>query len=132
MPYLARLGVSHVYASPIHTARPGRCTATTSSTTAHQSGARRPRGLPAPHGCPAAAGLGLVLDIVPNHMGVGGADNAWWLSVLEWGELSPFGRAFDIDRERLGASSKLIVPFLGDRYGDALEKGDLKLAYDAA
>ena len=57
-----------------------------------------------------AHGLGLVLDIVPNHMGVGGADNAWWLSVLEWGELSPYAQAFDIDWERLGANRKLVVP----------------------
>ncbi|MDQ4135938.1 MAG: malto-oligosyltrehalose synthase, partial [Pseudomonadota bacterium] len=74
-------------------------------------------------------GLGLVLDIVPNHMGVGGADNGWWLSVLEWGELSPHARAFDVDWERLGANHKLVVPVLGDRYGDALEKGDLKLTF---
>jgi (1->4)-alpha-D-glucan 1-alpha-D-glucosylmutase len=71
-----------------------------------------------------------VLDIVPNHMGVGGSDNSWWLSVLEWGELSPYGRAFDIDWERLGANRNLVIPFLGDRYGEALEKGELKLSFD--
>jgi (1->4)-alpha-D-glucan 1-alpha-D-glucosylmutase len=132
IPYLARLGVSHVYASPIHTARPG---------SAHgydivDHGRINPelggedgfvRLTDALH----EHGLGLILDVVPNHMGVGGADNAWWLSVLEWGELSPFARAFDIDWGRIGAHHKLIVPFLGDGYGEALEKGDLKLTFHA-
>jgi (1->4)-alpha-D-glucan 1-alpha-D-glucosylmutase len=63
-------------------------------------------------------------------MGIGGADNPSWLSMLEWGELSPAVHAFDIDWERLGANHKVIIPFLGDRYGEALEKGDLKLAFD--
>ena len=76
-------------------------------------------------------GLGLVLDVVPNHMGIGGADNAWWLSVLEWGQASPFEGAFDIDWDRLGANGKLVVPFLGDGYGTSLEQGELKLAYEA-
>ena len=79
-----------------------------------------------------AAGMGLLLDIVPNHMGVGGADNPWWLSVLEWGERSPLADTFDIDWERLGAHNKLVAPFLGGQYGEILEKGDLKLSFDAA
>ncbi|MCB5177368.1 malto-oligosyltrehalose synthase [Microvirga lenta] len=132
VPYLAKLGISHVYSSPIHTARPGSVHgydivdhSRINPELGGEEGFRRLTDALKEHG------LGLVLDIVPNHMGVGGADNAWWLSVLEWGELSPFGRAFDIDWERLGANHKLIVPFLGDRYGEALEKGDLKLTYDA-
>ena len=47
----------------------------------------------------AAHGMGLIVDIVPNHMGVGGADNAWWLDVLEWGENSPYARVL---RHQLG------------------------------
>jgi (1->4)-alpha-D-glucan 1-alpha-D-glucosylmutase len=132
VPYLAELGISHLYSSPIHTARPGSVHGydivdhtRINPELGGEDGFRRLTDALKAHG------LGLVLDIVPNHMGVGGADNAWWLSVLEWGELSPFGRAFDIDWERLGANHKLIVPFLGDRYGEALEKGDLKLTYDA-
>ena len=54
-------------------------------------------------------GMGLLLDFVPNHMGVGGADNGWWLSVLEWGRNSPHAAAFDIDWERNGADGKLVV-----------------------
>src|SRR3712207_2951761 len=130
VPYLAKLGISHVYSSPIHTARPGSVHgydivdhARINPELGGEEGFRRLTDTLKEHG------LGLLLDIVPNHMGVGGADNAWWLSVLEWGELSPFGRAFDIDWERLGANHKLVVPFLGDRYGDALEKGDLKLTF---
>ncbi|GGC54575.1 malto-oligosyltrehalose synthase [Chelatococcus reniformis] len=132
VPYLARLGISHVYASPIHTARPGSTHgydivdhATINPELGGEAGFVRLTDALAAHG------LGLVLDIVPNHMGVGGADNGWWLSVLEWGELSPHADSFDIDWQRLGAGGRLVVPFLGDRYGEALEKGDLKLAFDA-
>jgi (1->4)-alpha-D-glucan 1-alpha-D-glucosylmutase len=133
VPYLARLGISHVYASPIHKARPG----STHGYDIVDHSAINPElggddGFYRLSDTLREHGLGLVLDIVPNHMGVGGADNPWWLSVLEWGELSPAARVFDIDWERLGANHKVIVPFLGDRYGDALEKGDLRLAFDPA
>ena len=132
-PYLARLGISHVYASPIHKARPGSThgydivdhTAINPELGGEEGFYRFSDAL-------REHGLGLILDIVPNHMGIGGADNPWWLSVLEWGELSPAARGFDIDWERLGANHKLVVPFLADRYGDALDKGTLKLAFDAA
>lgn len=131
VPYLARLGISHLYSSPIHAARPGSVHGydivdhtRINPELGGEDGFRRLTDALKDHN------LGLILDIVPNHMGVGGADNAWWLSVLEWGELSPLGRAFDIDWERLGANHKLVLPFLGDRYGEALEKGDLKLTYD--
>ena len=72
----------------------------------------------------------ILLDIVPNHMGVGGADNTSWLSLLEWGEMSPLADTYDVDWERLGAHGKLVAPFLGGQYGETLEKGDLKLAFD--
>jgi (1->4)-alpha-D-glucan 1-alpha-D-glucosylmutase len=130
VPYLKRLGISHLYASPIHKARPGSTHgydivdhAAINLELGGEEGFLRLSNALREHG------LGLVLDIVPNHMGVGGADNGWWLSVLEWGELSPQARAFDIDWERLGANRKLVVPVLGDRYGDALEKGNLKLTF---
>ncbi|WP_264049088.1 malto-oligosyltrehalose synthase [Methylobacterium flocculans] len=133
VPYLAKLGISHVYASPIQKARPGSTHgydivdhATINPELGGEEGFIRFSD--ALHG----AGLKFLLDIVPNHMGVGGADNPWWLSVLEWGGLSPSAEAFDIDWSRLGANSKLVVPFLGDRYGEALEKGTLELKFDAA
>ncbi|HKG76463.1 MAG TPA: 4-alpha-glucanotransferase, partial [Beijerinckiaceae bacterium] len=111
VPYLAQLGVSHVYASPIARARSG----STHGYDIVDHAAVNPElggedGFVRLSDALRAHGLGLVLDIVPNHMGVGGADNGWWLSALEWGELSPFAKAFDIDWERLGANHKLIIP----------------------
>jgi (1->4)-alpha-D-glucan 1-alpha-D-glucosylmutase len=132
VPYLARLGISHVYASPIHRARPGSAHgydivdhSAINPELGGEEGFYRLSDALRGHG------LGLVLDIVPNHMGVGGADNPWWLSVLEWGELSSHAKAFDIDWERLGANHKLVVPFLAERYGEALDHGLLKLAFEA-
>ncbi|MGO4571840.1 malto-oligosyltrehalose synthase [Microvirga sp. 2TAF3] len=131
VPYLAKLGISHVYASPIQTARPGSMhgydivdPAAINPELGGEKGFRRFSDTLKAHG------LGLLLDIVPNHMGIGGKDNRWWLSVLEWGRLSPFAEAFDIDWERVGAQGKLVVPFLGASYGDTLEKSDLRLAFD--
>ncbi len=133
VPYLAGLGISHLYASPIHKARPG----STHGYDIVDHAAINPElggeeGFVRLSDALKAHGLGLILDIVPNHMGVGGADNGWWLSVLEWGELSPHAAAFDIDWERLGAGHKLVLPFLGERYGVALEAGQLRLAFDAS
>ncbi|MGU3538208.1 malto-oligosyltrehalose synthase [Methylobacterium sp. A54F] len=133
VPYLARLGISHVYASPLQKARPG----STHGYDIVDHGAINPElggeeGFVKLSDALRAHGLKLLLDIVPNHMGVGGADNPWWLSVLEWGPLSPYAHAFDIDWERLGANRNLVIPFLGDRYGEALEKGTLELKFDAA
>src|SRR5919109_3374889 len=62
--------------------------------------------------------MGMVLDLVPNHMGVLHADNAWWLDVLEKGRASPYARFFDID----WAHGKLLLPVLGKHYGEALEE----------
>ena len=76
--------------------------------------------------------MGQILDLVPNHMGVGGNDNVWWLDVLENGEASPFASYFDIDwhpvKERL--RGKVLVPLLGDHYGAVLEDGQLGLTFD--
>jgi (1->4)-alpha-D-glucan 1-alpha-D-glucosylmutase len=132
--YLARLGVTHVYASPILKARPGSThgydivdhnelnpeLGTAEDFDAWVNAVR-------------ARGMGLILDIVPNHMGVGGKDNAWWLETLEWGELSPKARFFDIDFKttRRGLRGKVMIPVLGDQYGKVLERGELKLAFDA-
>ena len=131
LPYLARLGISHVYASPVQTARPGSTHGydivdhtRINPELGGEDGFLRLSDALKQHG------LGLILDIVPNHMGIGGADNAWWLSVIEWGQLSPHAIAFDIDWERLGANGKLVLPFLGRRYGDALEEGELTLKRD--
>ncbi len=133
-PYLKRLGVSHLYASPYLAAHPG-------STHGYdivdhdrfnpelggEAGfARLATAL-------AEAGLRHILDFVPNHMGVGGADNALWLDVLEWGEEAEHAGWFDIDwdTDRPDLKGKLLVPLLGDQYGVALEAGHLQLKFDA-
>lgn len=132
-PYLARLGISHVYASPIFEARPG---------STHGYDVTDPNRLNPELGTEADframiaavrdAGLGLILDIVPNHMGIGGASNRFWLDVLEWGEASRFASWFDIDwnSDRPGLAGKVLVPFLGAHYGEALAAGALELRFD--
>ena len=66
-------------------------------------------------------------------MGIGRADNIWWLDVLEWGEESPYAEYFDIEwnSPHPELRHKVLVPFLGDHYGRVLEAGDLKLGFDA-
>ena len=132
LPYLAELGVSHVYLSPIQTAQPGSM----HGYDIVDHGAINPElggleGFYRFSDALKAAGLFLVVDIVPNHAGIGGSHNAWWLSVLEWGPLSPFAHVFDIDWERPGVRGKLVAPFLGSAYGEALAAGEIRLAFDA-
>jgi (1->4)-alpha-D-glucan 1-alpha-D-glucosylmutase len=134
VPYLARLGVSHVYCSPYLRARPG---------STHGYDIVDHNQLNPEIGTEAdldelvqtlhAHGMGQVLDIVPNHMGVMGGDNGWWLDVLENGPASVYADFFDIDWNPLNItlSGKVLIPVLGDQYGAVLERGELKLAYDA-
>ena len=71
-------------------------------------------------------GLGQILDTVPNHMGVGTNENAWWNDVLENGPASPFGNYFDIawrGSSRPELHDKVLLPVLGEPYGDVLEAG---------
>lgn len=131
VPYLAALGVSHVYCSPIQRARPGSRHGY--DIVAHdeinpelggEAGFERL--------CAAlrAYGMGFLLDLVPNHMGVLGSDNPWWNDVLENGEASPFAHYFDIDWQPANASldGKVLLPVLGDHYGAVLDRGELSLA----
>ncbi len=76
--------------------------------------------------------MGQILDFVPNHMGVGGADNPLWLDVLEWGPDAEYAGWFDIDwdPERPHLQNKILVPFLGDQYGVELDRGKLQLQFD--
>src|SRR5262245_21012513 len=74
-------------------------------------------------------GLGLLIDVVPNHMGIAGYRNAWWRDVLEFGPSAEHAPYFDIDwtpvkRELAG---KVLLPILGDHYGAVLERGELRL-----
>jgi len=131
-PYLARLGISHVYASPYLKARPD----STHGYDIVDHGCLNPElgDEAAFHDMVAAFranGLGQVLDFVPNHMGIGGADNPLWLDVLEWGPDSEYAGWFDIDWEPDPhyLHGKLLVPFLGDQYGAELESGRLELRF---
>ncbi|NJD69085.1 MAG: malto-oligosyltrehalose synthase [candidate division NC10 bacterium] len=76
--------------------------------------------------------MGLILDWVPNHMGIAGNTNAWWLDVLENGPSSPCARFFDIDWTPVKAElkNKILLPILGDQYGKALENQELRLAFE--
>ena len=132
-PYIASLGVSHVYASPYLKARPGSTHGY--DITDHE--ALNPElGTEEDFSAMCAAfrsnGLGQILDFVPNHMGVGGSDNRRWLDVLEWGPMSENAGWFDIDwdPDRRYLHDKLLVPFLGDQYGVELEAGRLALKFD--
>jgi len=134
VPYLARLGVSHVYLSPISTARPGSTHGYDVVDHAHIN--PEIGGEPAWQRFVAAAqgaGLGVVVDIVPNHVGVGGSRNREWLDVLEWGAASPHATMFDIRwySQRAGLAGQVLVPMLGRQYGEALEAGELELRFDA-
>jgi (1->4)-alpha-D-glucan 1-alpha-D-glucosylmutase len=131
--YLAELGVSHIYASPITAARPG----STHGYDIVDHNRFNPeignddefRALvDALH----RHGMGLILDIVPNHMGIG-TDNAWWIDVLEWGEASPYSQYFDInwDAARPDLKGRVLLPVLGDQYGTVLDKGEIALRFDA-
>jgi (1->4)-alpha-D-glucan 1-alpha-D-glucosylmutase len=76
-------------------------------------------------------GLGQVLDIVPNHMGIAEAANRWWMNVLENGPASPYASFFDIswDAPQANLNNRVLLPILGDQYGAVLENGELRLAY---
>jgi maltooligosyltrehalose synthase len=128
-PYLAKLGVSHVYLSPIFKARPGSVhgyditdhnelnpeLGTEADYSSMIEAFRRER-------------LGRILDVVPNHMGVWGADNPLWLDVLEWGPSSRYAGWFDIDWS--AQQGKLPAPVLGAQYGEELRSGKLRLNFE--
>ncbi len=73
-------------------------------------------------------GMGQLVDFVPNHMGVG-ADNPWWMDLLENGPSSRFACCFDVDWRPVKAEleNRVLVPVLGDQYGEVLERGKLQL-----
>ena len=133
VPYLARLGISHLYASPYLKARPG----STHGYDIIDHNALNPElGTEEDYQVMVKAlqdhGLSQILDVVPNHMGVMGADNQWWLDVLENGPASQYADFFDIDWSPLKneLKNKVLLPVLGKPYGDALEAGELELSFD--
>jgi (1->4)-alpha-D-glucan 1-alpha-D-glucosylmutase len=130
--YLARLGVGAVYTSPYFTASPG---STHGYDVSNHNEISPEVGGEAAHEAFAAAagahGLIHVVDFVPNHMGIGTGTNAWWNDVLEDGPSSMSAKFFDVDwtpvKEELLA--KLLLPILGDQYGQVLERGELRLIF---
>src|SRR5262249_44197271 len=76
-------------------------------------------------------GMGLLLDVVPNHMAVANVANAWWDDVLEHGASSRYSEYFDIDWNPTNPdlAGKVLLPILGDQYGKTLESGQLRLSY---
>ena len=133
VPYLAELGITHCYASPYLRSRPGSMHGYDIIDHHHLD----PEiGTPEEYGCFVSAlhqhGMGQILDVVPNHMGILSADNAWWLEVLENGEASTYAEFFDIDWYPLKDElrGKVLVPVLGDQYGTVLDRGELKLTFD--
>src|ERR1700726_1743266 len=130
--YLKALGITHLYASPFMQARKGSTHGydivdhtRLNPELGGESGFER---LSA---ALKANDLGLILDFVPNHVGVHFADNPWWLDVLEWGPASPHAVSFDIDWELLPyrARGGVLLPIIGSAYGQALEKGEIELRY---
>jgi (1->4)-alpha-D-glucan 1-alpha-D-glucosylmutase len=132
--YLAGLGISHLYLSPIFKARPGSAhgyDVTDHAAVNPELGGRA--GFSQLAAAARSHGLGLMLDIVPNHMAVAAQDNAWWFDVLENGPAARCASYFDIDWTPLRDSmrNRLLVPILENRYGDELRQGRIQLHFDA-
>ncbi len=130
--YFAALGVSHIYASPIFSARSG---------STHGYDVVDPQQVnPELGGEPGLRalvqglhqrGMGLILDIVPNHMAIG-SQNPWWCDVLLWGEQSAYANWFDIAWQGPDTAlhGKVLLPILGDSYGVLLSAGAFTLDFD--
>lgn len=125
IPYLAELGVSHLYLSPVLQAAAGSMhgydVVDPERVSAELGGED---GLRALASAARSAGLGILLDIVPNHMSITGTDNRWWRDVLENGPASFYAGAFDVDWPATG-NDRVVLPVLGERYGRALTSGVL-------
>jgi hypothetical protein len=133
VPYFQDLGISDLYASPLLKARPGSL---------HGYDVCDPTQLNPELGTDqdfeawttalGQRGMGLILDVVPNHMGIDHSSNVWWMDVLENGPSSVYASYFDIDWHPVNPDleNKVLLPVLGDQYGNVLESGQLRLAYE--
>ena len=134
VPYLHALGVSHLYTSPYLRASAG---STHGYDMVDPSQVNPEIGTPAQHDalCTALAahGMGHLLDTVPNHMGVDDAGNRWWHDVLEHGVSSPHATTFDIEWNPANPQTgqRLLLPVLGNHYGQVLEAGELQVRFEA-
>lgn len=130
--YLAELGISHLYTSPYLQAAadsthgydvvdPSKINIQIGNEESHQVLCEKIK----------SSGLGLMIDVVPNHMAIVGKQNPWWWDVLENGPSSIYATYFDVDWDSSEERwpNKVLLPLLGDHYGRVLENGELKLSY---
>ncbi len=123
VPYFDELGVSHLYASPVTVAVPG---------SQHGYDVIDPTridpelggedGLRQLVGALRKRGMGLIIDIVPNHMGIAGGHNSWWNDVLRRGPTSDYAYFFDIDWRQ-----PILLPILGASLPEAVAAGDIAI-----
>jgi (1->4)-alpha-D-glucan 1-alpha-D-glucosylmutase len=130
--YLHRLGVTHLYCSSFLQAVPG---------SPHGYDVADPTSLNVEIGTEEdyralvavlrAHGMALVLDVVPNHMGIAKSRNRFWQDVLENGPSSRYAKVFDIDWRPVKPelADKVLLPILGDQYGKVLERQEIRLEY---
>lgn len=133
LPYLSQLGITDCYASPYLKATPG---------STHGYDVVDPTELNPEIGTEAdyqtfiqalhQHGMGQILDVVPNHMGIAGSTNLWWQDVLENGPSSHYATFFDIDWTPVKPEleNKVLLPILGDQYGIVLENQEIILHYN--
>lgn len=132
LPYLDRLGISDIYASPVFKARRG---------STHGYDVIDPNEINPELGTPEEfhnllsavrnRSMGWVQDIVPNHMAFD-SSNTMLMDVLEYGKASPFANFFDVEWNHPYESlrEKILAPFLGRFYGECLEAGEIRLGFD--
>ena len=133
LPYLEKLGIGACYASPILKARSGSLhgydiidhTQLNPEIGSEEDFRRLVSELK-------KRGMGLILDTVPNHMGVGAGDNPWWQDVLQNGRSSVYADFFDIDWEPLKPElrNKVLLPILGSSYGEELENAHITVRFE--
>jgi (1->4)-alpha-D-glucan 1-alpha-D-glucosylmutase len=134
VPYLARLGISDIYCSPLFRARPG----STHGYDVCDFGEFNPELGGAEEFAKLVETLrehrmGLLQDFVPNHMAADPVLNPWWRDILEHGQSSPFAKYFDVDWDPVKPElrGKILLPFLGDHYGRVLERGEIQIAFQS-
>lgn len=131
IPYLKNLGIEAVYCSPFYEAysehgydvtNPNCINPIIGNEKGFESFLRQLK----------KHGIQIIVDVVPNHMGMKGGRNKWWQDVLENGPNSEYAHFFDIDwsSEKLELANKVLLPILGDSYGAVLEDQRIKLSFD--
>ncbi|MBI4479755.1 MAG: malto-oligosyltrehalose synthase, partial [Acidobacteria bacterium] len=132
VPYLSKLGITECYCSPLLVACPG---------SAHGYDICDHSRLNPEYGSRedfdsfadalASHDMGLILDFVPNHMGIDASANRWWRDVLDSGPSSRYAKYFDIDWDpvKTELKEKVLLPILGDQYGAVLESGQLQIQF---